>query len=250
MKITRRIVLVLATILTMSSLQAQVRSADSMVHKIFATLKAKDEKAFVALYPNPHQFGRFMRNIMEQAMKSDEMKKMMEMDEKSKGMNLDSLIEAQVTAISSPEAFGQMEKAFGTMFQKIIEKGEKKGVKWSEAKLTNFTFDSSAIAGEGTPFSPTGIKEAKGVIDFTVGSEPYQLAYSKVMYLESEGGWFGAEFPQLARKGESLQPDTEQEVSAGDATPQKQKATGTKGKAAVKGKTTATKAPVRKKVKS
>jgi hypothetical protein len=27
------------------------------------------------------------------------------------------------------------------------------------------------------------------------------------MFLESEGGWFGAEFPQLARKGESLDPD-------------------------------------------
>lgn len=249
MKITRFIVLVVA-LFTISSLQAQVRSADSMVHKIFATLKAKDQKAFVALYPNAQQFGRFMRNIMEQAMKSEEIKKMMEMDEKSKGMNLDSLIEAQIATVSSPEAFGQMEKAFGAMFQKIIEKGEKKGVRWSEAKLTNFTFDSSAIAGDGAPFTPTGLKEAKGVIDFTVGDEPYQLAYSKMMYLESEGGWFGAEFPQLARKGESLAPDAETAVESDNAMPQKQRAASSKGKVPVKGKTTTTKNPVRRKAKS
>jgi hypothetical protein len=180
-----------------------------MVHRVFASLKAKDQQAFVALYPNAQQFSRFMRNIMEQAMKSDEIKKLMEADEKTKGLNLDSLIDAQIATVSGPDAMAKMQQEFGKVFQNIIEKGEKKGVKWSDAKLTNYTIDTVAVGAEGTPFQPKGIKEAKGVIDFTVGEIPYQLAYNKMMYLESEGGWFGADFSQIARKGESLEPDPE-----------------------------------------
>jgi citrate lyase gamma subunit len=208
MKSIRCIVTAIAIFLSASSLNAQVSTADSLIQKVFATLKAKDQKAFVALYPNAQQFGRFIRNIMEQTMKSEEMKKLMAMDEKSKGMNLDSLIEAQVAAVTSAEGFGKMEGEFGKAFQKIIEKGEQKGVNWSEAKLTGFTIDSVAMGEkEGIPFGITGLKEAKGVIDFTVGDSAYQLAYNKMMYIQSEGGWFGADFAQLARKGESLEPD-------------------------------------------
>lgn len=199
---------VLIFFLAVHSVQAQVSTPDSLVQKIFATLKAGDQKAFVALYPNSQQFGRFIRTVMEQAMKSDVVKQAMAADEKSKNMNIDSLIDAQVAAVSNAETFGKMQDEFGKSFQKIVEKGEQKGVKWSEAKLTGYTIDSSSMEGmEGVPFQLSGIKEGKGVINFTVGDSAYQMAYNKMMYIQSEGGWFGAEFTQLARKGESLEPD-------------------------------------------
>ena len=208
MKNTLRFALVIALFFSVQSIHAQVSTADSLVQKVFATLKSKDEKAFVALYPNAPQFGRFIRTIMEQAMKSDVVKQAMAADEKSKNMNIDSLINSQVTAVSNPETFGKMQDEFGKSFQKIVEKGEQKGVNWNEAKLTGFTIDSSSMEGmEGVPFKLNGLKEAKGVIDFTVGGSAYQIAYNKMMYIQSEGGWFGAEFTQLARKGESLEPD-------------------------------------------
>lgn len=246
MKITRSYVLIAALVFATTTLQAQVRDADSMIQKVFASLQAKDQKAFVALYPSGQQFSRFMRNIMEQTLKSDEMKKMMEADEKSKGMNVDSLIESQVALLSTPESMAKMQQEFGNVFQRIIEKGEKKGVKWNAAKLTSYTMDTSAVEGDA-PFQPAGLKEAKGVIDFTVGNDAYQLAYAKMMYLQSEGGWFGADFPQLARKGESLEPDAEQADEEVAPAPKK-KGPAPKGKApAKKGKTGSTKAPVRKK---
>lgn len=207
MKITKRLVLCFALIAASQLLHAQVRTADSLVHKIFASLKAKDEKAFVALYPDGQQFSRFMRSVMESAMKSDQMKEMLSMDT-TKKINVDSLIDAQVAMFSQPQMVQQMQAEFAKTFQQVIDKGEKKGVNWSQARLTGFTIDSSSVkSDESMPFELAGLKEAKGVIDFMVGDSAYQLAFSKMMYIQNEGGWFGAEFPQLARKGESLEPD-------------------------------------------
>jgi hypothetical protein len=232
------------------SLSAQVSNADTMIRRIFATLKANDQKAFVALYPNRQQFGRFMRNLMEQTFNSEEMKKVMAQDEKAKNLNIDSLIGAQVATLTSEAAFSQMENAFGAMFQSIIKKGEAKGVKWSDATLVSYTIDSSADVADGAPFQPAGMKALKGVIDFTSGGSPYQLAYEKVMYLPTEGGYFGADFPQLARKGESLAPDKEETVT--DSVTMTQTETvpppppAPKKKPTTKGKTTGSKTPARK----
>ena len=208
MKNVRRIVFAVLAILALQTAQAQVRNADTMIHRIFATLKAKDQQGFVALYPNAEQFGRFIRNIMEQTMKSEQVKSLLAMDEKTKNLNIDSLMEAEIANETKPEKFAETQRKFAKTFQQIIEKGEKKGVNWSGAKLVSYTIDSTDLGNkEGMPFQLPGLKEAKGVIDFTVGDSAYQLAYNKMMFIESEGGWFGADFSQLARKGESLEPD-------------------------------------------
>lgn len=251
MKNTRRVITVALLCLSLQAVQAQVRSADTLVHKIFATLQAKDEKAFVALYPNSEQFGRFIRGIMEQTMKSEQIRNLMAMDEKTKGMNLDSLVDAQIAEEIKPEKFAQTQAQFGKTFQQIIEKGEKKGVNWSQAKLTGFTIDSTAFGDkEGMPFQITGLKEAKGVIDFSVGDKPYQLAFGKMMFIEKEGGWFGADFPQLARKGESLEPDAKVSEAAEDEMPQQKPAAKQQKAAPGKTKAPVKKAPAKKKATS
>jgi hypothetical protein len=255
MKNFRSLVLLAVLFLAVHSSRAQTKTPDSLVQKIFATLQAKDQNAFVALYPNAQQFSGFIRDIMQKAFNSDQMKQMMAADEKSKNMNIDSLINAQVTAATGPEAFGKMQTQFGKSFQRIIEKGEQKGVKWNEAKLTNYTVDTSALSDkDAEAFNITGIKEAKGVIDFSVGDSAYQLAYEKIMYIENQGGWFGGEFTQLARKGESLAPDqpsaetsdnaataTDDTDAASESVRTKQKTKTTSSKVKAK-----TKAPARK----
>lgn len=248
MKSIRRFVFAALICAGLQPVQAQVASPDTMVHKIFATLQAKDQQAFVALYPNAQQFGHFIRSLMEKTFNSEEMKKLMAQDEKAKDLNLDSLVDAQVAVATSPETFAQMEQEFGKIFQRTIEKGEKKGVNWSEAKLTGYTIDSSATKEEGMPFQPGEMKTFKGVIEFASGDQPYQLAFDKVIFLPTENGWFGADFPQLARKGESLAPDKVSESAATDEMPAPKKPATPAKKAPVK--KTGTKAPVKKKATS
>lgn len=205
MKFPKALTLILAFNLSVSCANAQVSSPDTMIHKLFATLKAKDEKAFVALYPTGAQFGRMMRGMMEGLLNSEQMKQMMAMDPKSKDLNIDSLINTEVDKMSKPEVFADMQKSFGKKFQDIIEQGEKKGVKWNTAKLVTYTTDTTAaVSQEMEMFKASGIKNMKGVIDFTAGDSAYQMSFDKLIFIPAEGGWFGGEFDEVIRKGESF----------------------------------------------
>lgn len=212
MKYAKRLAVLTFTILIATVVDAQVKNADTMIHKLFISLKNKDEKAFITLYPNGQQMASLMRGMMETMFKSEEMQKMMAMDEKSKNMNIDSLISAQISQVTKPEAQAEMQKSFGKSFQDIIEKGEKKGVAWSGAQLVSYTLDSSDQAGgdqEAKMFAGAGIKNLKGVIDFKAGGADYQMNFDKVLYIPSEGGWFGGEFKQVIKKGESFVVENE-----------------------------------------
>jgi hypothetical protein len=251
MKIIQRTGLLIAALIVIQGAKAQVSNPDTMIRKIFSTLQTKDQKAYVALYPTSAQFGKMMRTMMEQMLNSDQMKQMMAMDEKSKNMNIDSLINAEVDKITKPEAYAEMEKGFAESFQKIIEKGESKGVKWSDAKLVTYTKDTAAdITGDMAMLQATGIKNMKGVIDFRSNNTDYQMSFDKMIYLPAEGGWFGGEFPQLARKGESLEPDQPKggtdSLKADTGVPKEKEKTKTKTKAGDVKTKTKTKSPASK----
>ena len=206
MKHIKRLVLLLAISFAAANAGAQVNSPDTIIHKLFVTLKNKDADAFVALYPNAKQMTNLIRGMMETMFKSEEMQKMMAMDEKSKNMNIDSLINAQITQAMKPEAQAEMQKGFTKNHSTIIEKGEKKGVNWADAQLVSYTFDSTSQVDdeEMKMFAGSGIKNLKGVIDFRAGGTDYQMNFDKVLYIPSEGGWFGGEFKQVIKKGESF----------------------------------------------
>lgn len=241
MKITRSLFLIFTALAATQVTLAQVSQPDAMVQKIFATLQSKDEKAFVNLYPNAAQFTKLMRSMMEQMLSTPEVKQAMAADPTSKNMNVDSLINVEVSKISDPESFAQMQKKFSSSFQQIIEKGEKNGVNWSNAQLTNFTIDTAAaLDGEMAALKSTGIKAMSGVIDFRSNNTDYHMSFDKVMYLPEEGGWFGGEFPQLARKSESL---------TGENSATKTKTKSASGSTKTKTKTTAGKTTTKTKSK-
>lgn len=206
MKHIKRLAFLFPLSLFASAASAQVSSPDSMIHHLFNSIKNKDEKAFVTLYPNTQQMNKLVRGMMETMFKSEEMQKMMAMDEKAKNMNIDSLIDVQLAQMNKPETQAEMQKSYGESFRSIIDKGEKKGVNWSQAQLVSFTIDTTANTGdeEMRMFAGSGIKAMKGVIDFRAGGTDYQMNYDKVLYIPSERGWFGGEFKQVIKKGESF----------------------------------------------
>jgi hypothetical protein len=218
MKYNKIIILFLAIYFSIQPVKAQVSNQDIIIHKLFATLKAKDEKAFVALYPNPTQLGKVVRVMMEQVLKSEQMQMMMSADEKSKNLNIDSLINTEVAKVNKPEAVTEMEKRFGKSFQKTIEAGQNKGVNWNEAKLISYTTDTVAGANpEMEMFKASGIKNLKGIIDFNVGDSAYQMSFDKIIYIPAEDGWFGGEFGQIIRKGEMFLKEGEAHIEGADS---------------------------------
>lgn len=226
-----------------------------MIHRLFNSIKSKDEKAFVTLYPNTQQMNKLVRGMMETMFKSEEMQKMMAMDEKAKNMNIDSLIEVQMAQMNKPETQAEMQKSYGENFRSIIEKGEKKGVNWSQAQLVSFTVDTTSDTGgeEMRMFAGSGIKAMKGVIDFKSGGTDYQMNYEKVLYLPSEQGWFGGEFKQVIKKGESFAqegPDDHMGDTATTPAESKTKVKTDGNKTKVKTKTPATKTKTKTKAKA
>lgn len=217
MRYTLRLALLAASFGALTTLKAQVAKPDDMVRKIFSALQTKDEKAFVTLYPNAPQFTKMMRSLME-VMRPQMEQMMTNMGDKSQTVNMDSIINAEVDKMSKPEEYAQMQEKFASTYKKIIEKGEKKGVNWSSVKLVNFTIDTTAKAtGDMAMMEQIGLKVMKGVMDIQSEGKDYQMSFDKVIYLPTEDGWFGGEFPQLARKGESLEPDADTEAMTKDS---------------------------------
>ncbi len=217
MKISRMMLALFVMLAAQPLLHAQHRTADSTVQKLFAALQQKDEQAFLAIYPNANQFGRFMTSIMEQVLKSEGMKAIFATDEKTKNLNIDSLITAEAGNAAGPEKFAAMQAKNKSLFQSTLSKGEAKGVRWSEARITGLTVDSAAVSDkEAAQFNLKGLKEAKGVIDFAVGDSAYQLVFRNMVYFPAEAGWFGADIVQVARKGESLVPAAEETETVTD----------------------------------
>lgn len=214
MKYAKKFILLFVVYFSIQSINAQVSNPDTMIHKLFASLKAKDEKAFVAMYPNASQMQTLVRAVMDATMRTEEMQQMMAQNPQTKGMSLDSIINAQVASLSKPEVVEQMQKGFGKSFQQIIKKGEQKGVNWSHAKLTHYTFDTTAPATVKGIAALVGLgyKNMKGIIDFTSDDSAYQLSFDKIISIPKEDGWFGGEFQQLIRKGESFAANDDIEV--------------------------------------
>ena len=219
-----------ALLFASTTVQSQVRNADTIVHKLFAALKNKDEATFLALYPTGKQMGNLVKGMLETMFKSEEMKQMMAMDEKSKNMNIDSLVDVQVSQMNKPETQAEMQKGFSKNFSDIIEKGEKKGVNWSQAQITTYTLDSiSGVDDEDMKmFGGSGIKNLKGVIDFRSAGTDYQMNFDKILFIPSETGWFGGEFKEVIKKGESFAQEKSGDAEGNAAEPSAEVKTKTK----------------------
>lgn len=191
---------------------AQVSNPDTMIYKVFAALKAKDEKAFVALYPNAKQFGAFALAMLTAELASGDNQN--SADASTKAL-MDSFVKAQIVAETASGKYAAMEKTYSEEFTKTIGAGEAKGVKWAEAKLVSYTIDSSKVVGEDAKEVMTakkaGVTKLQGIIDFSVGDSAYQIHYMGMMSASSEGGWFWPSVTAVLRKGE-LPPPFETEV--------------------------------------
>jgi len=213
MQFLKQLIVLLLISFSLQKLQAQVTSADAMANKIFTTLKAKDEKAYIALYPNKEQMSRLMtkmmKGIMSEVAKSPEA--MQELKDEGKG-NIDSLISAELQKKASPEEMTKMEEKYAKDFYKIIEQGEKKGINWNTIELVKFDIDTVTVADESMKklFGSNEFRSMKGVMHFKANDSAYQMNFDDVMYLPEESGWFGVKFKQLISEGEKFEKEDEE----------------------------------------
>ena len=207
---TRKLLALLIFTLFIETTQAQITSPDTLVHRIFTALKNKDEKAFVALYPNQEQMTKMMSKIMAGLI--TEIAKMDTTNKKKLiGGDFNEMMLEELKKKTKPE---QMEKEFGRFaknFRDIIEKGEQRGIDWNRITLLRYSYDSITMKDETAVklFGTDGMKTMEGKLYFTSADSVYQVSFHETLYLPEERGWYGAELHQLKKENETLADDTE-----------------------------------------
>ncbi|GAA4742447.1 hypothetical protein [Flavisolibacter ginsenosidimutans] len=204
MKYTKILALVILVCFASTLLNAQEKSIDTLIHKLFSSLKQQDEKAFIALYPNGQQFAYIMRPLIEDAFKSNEMKGALASNEKTSSINIDSLIEVQMNQVTAPQVEAELSKKYSQLYHEFIEKGEKKGVKWQEAELISISLDSTLDKSDTEVKSllQAGMKTMKGIVDFRSNKVNYRMTFAKFVNVPQAGGWFSGEIKEIVRKAE------------------------------------------------
>lgn len=202
--------------------QTKTNTPDEMVHKFFACLKDKDEKAFMALCPDVKQLERIMKKSAENTRTKFEAERKV-WRERTKNYpqgssassdKTDSLVDAALRKSYSREDLKAVQEIFRSCFRFMIQKGEKKGVHWSDVTLINYTFDTAKTNNQQTMrffLDQSGYKSMKGIIRFKAGNDTFKMSFGDVLFLPEEKGWYGAQLAQLVHESESLEDDHEGE---------------------------------------
>jgi hypothetical protein len=170
------IVLVLSNVVGYS----QTTNKDEMVKKVFATLKNKDEEAFIKLFPD----GATMRNFFFATIATDTAGKKEEM-----------------AAFNSLMSDSNLEEDYREDFKKFIRKGEKNGVNWTEARFVSHTVDSMVAEEDGVK-----MRTLQGKIYFNVGEKEFYLRFSDVIWFDNKG-WFGVNINKVDEKSKESMAD-------------------------------------------
>lgn len=158
------------------SLRAQTATADSLIHKAFASLKNNEEQSFVALFPTYPQIRRIFDGMVA-GIKDTAMRAKMK-------MQLDKVDEAAYNKDLKPE--------FGNAFRSFQEQAKAKGMNWLTARLDSFPAHEEESPG-------MDIKYLNGKMYVSSGNAAYVIPFSNVVY--ADGGWYGIQLNGIESAG-------------------------------------------------
>jgi hypothetical protein len=174
----KKLLSIIATLFLFSNVNAQVSNADSMVHKIFRTIKAQDEKSFLALFPNYNQMKVLMKSVLMQD----------QLDEDKE--SADSSVNLFVESITEEVYRNEMQKEFLETYKKLSEQGNEIGLNFKNLQLTNYTIVKN-------PAPDSKVNTMNGILFIKDGSKDYHIPFNQVIWDDKEKGWFGVSFKDL-----------------------------------------------------
>lgn len=187
-----------------------------MVHEIFAYLKSRDEKAFMALCPDSAQLVRILKKFEENARAKREAERKAWQEQSTNHpqgsfasfAETDSMVDASLRKNYSPEGIKMMQERYRTGFRFMLEKGEKRGINWRTAAFINRTPDTTRSAQTTYFFlEQSGYKSANGIVHFKAGQDTFKMSFGEVLFLPEENAWYGGMLYKLVREEERLEDD-------------------------------------------
>ena len=201
----------LVRLLAVNVLHGQTKNGDTLSRQLFSALKAKDENAFLSLYPGREQSVKFtvaaitkQQEIIYQFVKADIA---LGSDHNISRPDFDSLANAEIKRISSVEAYQEAVTAIKNRFSEFIKLGEDKGVIWASACLTSYTIDTSKDDQFGESLPGGENKIINGLIHFSSGDSSFKLNFSKIMFRLDSIEWHNIILKHVTRESEDFPKD-------------------------------------------
>lgn len=159
--------------------EAQEKNLDTMLHKIFRSIKYKDTTSFASLFPNREQ----MRLLIKEAY-----------GDKYEKEAADSLLEKDFK-LDSEENFSKMAKEkFLQPFQDFIkEMEENQNINLSVLSLVGYTIDT---------LSKDYPKSVKGNLNVSFEGKEYTIKFIDIIWSDHDNGWYGVELRNIISKEE------------------------------------------------
>jgi hypothetical protein len=161
--------------------EAQIKDKDTLVQRIYRSVKNTDEQAFVQLFPDYRQIRAILDNMLEKVK-----------DSTARAMMAQGFLQLNEDLYKD-----KMLHEITASFQKLIRQGTDKGITWSELAFTGSNVEEEILEDFGS-------KQLKGVIHLKDAKQEYDLHFSETIWSEPEKAWFGAILRGIVKKGEPL----------------------------------------------
>ncbi|HEU4469637.1 MAG TPA: hypothetical protein VFR58_01020 [Flavisolibacter sp.] len=183
--------------------QAQERSLDSLIQKVFRSFKLRDEQAYVKLFPNRQQMIDLSAQLFPVHRPEDK-----EMLNREMGLSSDS-------------AYAQKAHAeFLDDFREAVNAANDMKLRWDSLKLESYTLDS-------IPATDNSPMIAHGVLKLNDGRQYVDLAFTDILWSIVHQGWMGVGLskpePGVLQEGTKILEEVPQATSLPPPPPSKKK---------------------------
>lgn len=190
-------------------MQAQVVNPDELIRKVFASLQAKDEKAYLSLCPDSARLVQIMKRLAEGIIadiKADLPKDF----SRSSMASLDKSLEPLRSSLQktfSPTAIRRIRQNFRDEFRSIIKDGEKRGVAWEATAFANYTFDSiknGSFLYNQSLSNHIGYQSMHGKIYFKDRDSTCQIWFRDMLFVPEDNKWYAGTLDMLVLEGDEV----------------------------------------------
>lgn len=181
--------------------RGQTASVDTLVQTLFFSLKNKDEKAYMKIFPSYQQTRNMFRKSVEK-MKDNA-------TAAPAGINMDSVLDAEFSKFTEETYKTEIQEALKKSFQSVLKQGEEKGLNWNRIELASYRLDTIKE-------TDMNLSSVKGVLNIKDSAREYEVFFTDVLFFEDEQKWYGASLNKIVRKGEQMENEDTSDSSVPD----------------------------------
>ena len=147
--------------------RGQTASVDTLVQTLFFSLKNKDEKAYMKIFPSYQETRNMFRKSVEK-MKDNA-------TAAPAGINMDSVLDAEFSKFTEETYKTEIQEALKKSFQSVLKQGEEKGLNWNRIELASYRLDTIKE-------TDMNLSSVKGILNIKDSAREYEVFFTDVFF--------------------------------------------------------------------